>query len=279
MYACLLWNLYTHTNDRLCGSESWKSLNSGKEIYIVKTFDDIKCIYEPYAFFQIFQSPTADSKENNIIKHVLLRGLKPAIVVRSFQNLSNFLQLRTCRKSYCLLPASALLRTAFRFGNARESSSFIFGFSDCLTKLFSHQPGAHRWLIITHKQNGGQWDETSRIFAAFSMFLGCFKSSTLGKGKIGNFSENDVFVAYIGYKMIRNVLKLFWIFTWRIGNFSLHVCLLRYANSNFSSKFLCDWINDVKIDQMVYSIKLKNVWKSKILNLRRRLVFETKSHQ
>ena len=107
MYACLLWNLYTHTNDRLCGSESWKSLNSGKEIYIVKTFDDIKCIYGPYAFFQIFQSPTADSKENNIIKHVLLCGLKPAIVVRSFQNLSNFLQLRTCRESYCLLPASA----------------------------------------------------------------------------------------------------------------------------------------------------------------------------
>ena len=179
--------------------------------------------------------------------------------------------------AFCLL--MSVLRTAFRSGNARESSSFIFGFSDCLTKLFSHQPGAHRWLIITHKQNGGQWDETSRIFAAFSMFLGCFKSSTLGKGKIGNFSENDVFVAYIGYKMIRNVLKLFWIFTWKIGNFSLHVCLLRYANSNFSSKFLCDWINDVKIDQMVYSIKLKNVWKSKILNLRRRLVFETKSHQ
>ena len=115
MYACLLWNLYTHTNDRLCGSESWKSLNSGKEIYIVETFDDIKCIYGPYAFFQIFQSPTADSKENNIIKHVLLRGLQPAILIRSFQNLSDFLQLRTCRESYCLLSAYVRIANSVSF--------------------------------------------------------------------------------------------------------------------------------------------------------------------
>lgn len=168
MYACLLWNLYTHTNDRLCGSESWKSLNSGKEIYIVKTFDDIKCIYGPYAFFQIFQSPTADSKENNIIKHVLLRGLKPAIVVRSFQNLSNFLQLRTCRKSYCLLPASALLRTAFRSGNARESSSFIFGFPIVWRSCFRINPEpTGGLLLLTNKMavNGTKPAESLRHLA------------------------------------------------------------------------------------------------------------------
>lgn len=119
MYACLLWNLYTHTNDRLCGSESWKSLNSGKEIYIVKTFDDIKCIYEPYAFFQIFQSPTADSKENNIIKRLTSwvktghRGQKLSKFVQfsSVENLSKKLLPSAC---FCPIANSVSFRECAR---------------------------------------------------------------------------------------------------------------------------------------------------------------------
>lgn len=166
MYACLLWNLYTQTNDRLCGSESWKSLNSGKEIYIVKTFDDIKCIYGPYAFFQIFQSPTADSKENNIIKHVLLRGLKPAIVVRSFQNLSNFLQLRTCRKSYCLLLPYCEQRfvPGMRASHRRSFSDFPIVWRSCF-RINPEPTGG--FLLLTNKMavNGTKPAESLRHLA------------------------------------------------------------------------------------------------------------------
>lgn len=45
----------------------------------------------------------------------------------------------------------------------------------------------------TNKQNGGRRSETSWIFATFSLLFGCFRSSTLGKGKNYRSVENIVY--------------------------------------------------------------------------------------
>ena len=88
----------------------------------------------------------------------------------------------------------------------------------------------------TNKQNGGGRSETSWIFATFSLLFGCFRSSTLGKGKACRSVENMLYIL-IGLDWIAVVWLRIWV--WAHKPWKLLVSY-NFATSEYpSTPFTC----------------------------------------